>query len=613
MPANGQKAAGEQLNNIFGNGLNQKLNALNTNARTNSAAKATDVTSQANPAAAPPNASAAPTGNNKYTFLGLCEALNAAELQYQKDGSVEIPNFYEVQFSPPSLASSKLKMPGETVKALTPMQQDRSAAAVVNSDQNSMNTSGLNRSVSQGTQIVQFIETVMRNSTYITDQLLYTVNPESGNSVPSLTSSTGNSAWFKINVQAVPIGNKIDTKRNDYAYHMTYIITPYAINQSQSQYFPPAKFRGVHKVYNYWFTGDNTQVLHYEQSFNNLYYNVINGQDPQFVGSYPDQANSLQWQNKRVPSTRSGQNDQGSPNGANNPASTQADFLYSQADQSNVNLKIIGDPAWIMQGEIVGLTAANFNFQGFYPDGTINADSGQAIFVINWNSPADYNQGTSGPSSGTGLMDINSSATQNNSNNLSSAPPKQSAAYAAISVKSTFSKGKFEQELQGVLMTNLSQEQLYGFAGSPAEVGRNTNPAPTTQPGIRNPAATTVDNTSATTSSSIPTEPRSVPTTFINTATEAAGNPRPPTSEGVEVGPAYAPNSPPDAGRVTVYGLAGPVATTITPSAESVRLGAGEVVVYGAGGTPNPSLTNTNANVAVTVNNIQQTMSAKDA
>jgi len=421
-----------------------------------------------NPDSPPPNATAAPKGDTKYGYLGLCEALNQYEQDLVKAGTVEIANFYEVQFAPASLASSKVKIPGQTDKSLTPMQQSNSAQSKVDPASNSMNIQGMNKSISQGTQIVQFIETVMRNSSYITDQQKSVNDPVTGNNTPSssATSSDATTDWFKINVQAIPISDKIDKKRNDYAYHMTYLISTYGINQLQSQYFPDAKFRGVHKVYNYWFTGENTQILYYNQTFNNMWFNVINGDAPVQNNGSP-LAQQISWQNKNVPATRSGQTDQQAPNGALNPASTAADFLYNFTDQQNISLKIIGDPAWIQQGEIVGINAPDFNFQGFYPDGTINTDAQQAVFVVNWNAPADYNIDT-------GLVDVNAEATNGNNNNLLATQPAASAAYVAMGIKSTFRKGVFEQELTGCLLTNLNQQQIANATGTGTGGGQSS-------------------------------------------------------------------------------------------------------------------------------------------
>jgi len=440
-----------------------------------------------NPNNAPPSAAAAPTGNTKYTYVGLCQALNDYEQKLVQTGTVEQANIYEVQFAPDSLQNSALKIPGVTEKNMTPSIAPTSAGAIANPDQNSVDYKGLNRSISQGTQIVQFIEMTMRNSSFITSQQLYIKDPITGDTIPNaLATSSGSTQWFKISLKAVPISDIIDKKRNDFAYHMTYIISPYGINQADSQFFPDSNFRGAHKVFNYWFTGENTQILHYEQSYNTLYHDALNGTAPDIVRdqNYLDVAAALQVQNKKIPATRTGQNDQGATNGANNPASSLADFLYSQSDQKTIDLKIIGDPAFMLQGEITGLSAANFNFDAFYPDGSINVDAQQAVFIVNWNSPADYNNTNGGPYQGSGLMNINAAGQDIFKASLMAAPAQQSAAYAALNVKSIFSKGKFEQELNGCLITNLGQQQL---AGVTADINRNLNSNSTAQPTLNQP------------------------------------------------------------------------------------------------------------------------------
>ena len=570
------------------------------------------------PTIAPASAAAAPKGNNKYTYVGLCGALNQYEKQLVATGGAEIANFYEIKFLPASMGASTIKLPGQVNKAQTPNQDDKSAQSVINSDTNSVNNQGLIRSVTSGMQILQFIEMTMRNSSYITNQQLFYKDQISGNAAPSTAvSNPGGTSWFKINMNVVPIGTTIDKIRNDYAYHITYLITPYGINQPASQFFPESKFRGAHKVYNYWFTGENTQVLHYSQRFDNLYIDMLSNVVPARVQNFPKEAEQmLALRNVRVPAPTSGQTNQGAPNGANDPASYLADTLYSQNDQKTIELKIIGDPAWISQGEIVGLNAQNFVFQGFYADGTINTDAQQAVFVVNWNRPADYNNGASGPYSGTGLMDVNASSTQGNNNNLSSISPRQSAAYAALEIKSTFSKGKFEQELKGVLLTNLNQTQLNAVPGV-AETARPVTK--TTAPAVRAPsfqdsnfntgggAATgnpklTRQGISARATQEIPVttppNPPDITTPITNPTPQTTAQPNPPTSDGVVVGAAISSNSPPDA-AVTVYTATGKTVAVPTPTTESVALQAGKVVVYGSG-------------TAVTVNSKAQIMAAKD-
>jgi hypothetical protein len=419
--------------------------------------------------APPPTASAAPKGNTKYTYLGLCAAMNQYEQELVQKGTVEIANVYEVKFAPATLASSKIRIPGQTDKSKTPMQQDRTAKAVVDSKTNSMNTQVVNRSVAQGTQIIQFIEMVMRNSTYITDQQTAVIDPVSGNSKPSNSSAKNDTTkWFSISVAAAPIGTNIDKKRNDWAYKLTYTVTPYEINQAESQYFPKAQFRGAHKVYNYWFTGQNSQVLSYEQKFDNLYFTVLNGATQSNIMAQPELAKQISWLPTRVPTTASSQTDQGADKGANNPASTMADFLYSQGDQGSISLQVVGDPAWLQQSSFSPLDALNYTSSGFFPDGTINTTTQQAVFVMNWNSTADFNNGTSGPSNGSGLMDVNASSTQNNSSNLAVTQTQQSAAYMVQKIRHTFSHGKFIQDIEGALISNLQEGKLNAYSADNA-------------------------------------------------------------------------------------------------------------------------------------------------
>jgi hypothetical protein len=431
-------------------------------------------------ASAPPKATAAPTGTTKYTYTGLCDALNAYEQSLVKAGTVEYANQYAIEFAPASLASSGIVLPGTSDKKMAPGQQTNTAKNKVLPETNTFNSKGKNIAVSQGTQIIQFIELTMRNSRYITDQLLVTQDQVTGNSIPSTSITTNKTtSWFKITVNAVPVSPKIDKGRNDYAYKITYSISTYALNEAQSQYFPEAQFRGVHKVYNYWFTGQNTQILSYEQSYNNQYINVLSSKTQTQGKQGIDNAlsNSVGYGiglPKNVPSPRSGQSDQQAENGANNPASTLADYLYSFSDQSEITLQIVGDPAWLVQAEPKGITAKAFEFGGFYSDGTVNPEVQQIVFAVNWNAPSDYNNGSSGPYSGTGLMEVNASNTQGNNNNLANSPMQASAAYTATQVRSTFSKGKFTQELKGNALKNLNPTQLASVARRSTESSNPT-------------------------------------------------------------------------------------------------------------------------------------------
>ena len=87
MPANGQKAAGSSISNLFG-GFNQKLNALN-NTGSRELSSTWDDSSML-PGHAPPNAAAAPTKGSNSLFTGLCDALNQHQQSLVQDGTYEV-------------------------------------------------------------------------------------------------------------------------------------------------------------------------------------------------------------------------------------------------------------------------------------------------------------------------------------------------------------------------------------------------------------------------------------------------------------------------------------------------------------------------------------------
>ena len=84
--------------------------------------------------------------------------------------------------------------------------------------------------------------------------------------------------WYKVTQTCTPLEYDID--RGDYAYEIKYLISRYQINTPRSPYFPPAMYRGVHKLYNYWFTGENTEVINFEIDVNSNYlqYNSSSGE-----------------------------------------------------------------------------------------------------------------------------------------------------------------------------------------------------------------------------------------------------------------------------------------------------------------------------------------------
>lgn len=423
---------------------------------------------------APPNAATAP--NPKLTIRqGLMTALN----QYQEDlvqaGVYTYPDTYSIEFINSSLEQAKIQVKNPDKNRGSP-PVGGTAADQKNPDKQSYDPTSRIISVTAGTQIVQFIDQVLKNSTYITDQALVRIGEQTGKQEPNGAPGK-NVAWYKIGLQAIPKPKKYDPKRNDFAYDIKYVISIYKLSDLVSTYFQVPTYNGVHKQYNYWFTGENTQVISYEQTYNALYTAVMSGSPGQLGGTIVNDAIKANFQ------PRSGESSQGAAGRVNEISANAADYLYNPGDLANATLQIVGDPAWLQQGEAFAIPGkAGFEFNPFLGDGTINFDSQQILFEILINTPADYDLDT-------GIIDPNTRTTVFENQKRPGAT-RQSYVYNATQCVSEFNKGKFTQTLKGTLLTYLPDQTFK----EQQELGRPTatvaNALPNAARSTDNPAST---------------------------------------------------------------------------------------------------------------------------
>jgi hypothetical protein len=444
----------------FANQAQQRVPTKPSQAQVRAVDNAIDAAStQPKAASAPPTANAAT--DRKIIKLGLMGAMNEFQQQlvleniYQKADSYEIvfvpgrngkQNIRDAVLQVPAGFEKQVK-PGEK-KPATPASQSSQTgmgtAASTNANQalnpatNAVNISSRNYSITAGMQIVQAIDLAIRNSSYITSQAL-TINHEDGTESENIN-RTEPMRWFKINMEAQQL--EYDRFRNDNAYKIRFVISEYEVPNFDSTYFPMSKFRGVHKSYPYWFTGQNTAVLDYTATFNHLYNITVTGSTPQNSAAaiqrraYTSSMRDMPKYTYASASTesRSGAFAQGNEIGAN-----ASEYLYSPGDLNKAKIRIIGDPAWIQQGDLAGgVSVQDFSYAPFLPDGTINFDATQVLFEIAWQRPQDYDIAT-------GLADPYQGA------QLEARQPLQSNIYHAIKCVSEFKQGKFEQTLDGTL------------------------------------------------------------------------------------------------------------------------------------------------------------------
>ena len=396
----------------------------------------------------PPKASAAPS-SKLVIKQGLMGAMNAYQQELVKKGIYDVADTYDIEFGThPDLpnrdiGAATLRLPGRINQAddgpMGPPTQENANQAL-DPAKNPVDISNRNFSITAGMQLVQAIDLVIRNSSYILDQQLTVIDAKTQIETPNPKALNKPMVWYEISFEARQ--GKYDPKRRDYAYDILFVVTPYPLQNFESRYFPLTRFRGVHKSYPYWFTGANTAVLDFTANFNSLYNITVTGTNAQ--DSVAARQRELFTASMReIPKytylSASSESRSGEQGRALEVQANAAEYLYSPGDMGTTKMRIIGDPSWIQQGSLSsGVTAKEFSYSPFLPDGTINFDAEQVMFEISWQRPNDYDIKT-------GLADPYAGG--DTKNRL----PIQSTVYQATRVISELRQGKFEQTIEGAL------------------------------------------------------------------------------------------------------------------------------------------------------------------
>jgi hypothetical protein len=397
---------------------------------------------------APPKASTAPTSSLTLK-QGLMGAMNAYQQQLVKDGIYNVADTYSIDFGKHpdypnyDIGQSLLKLTGNAVtQGNTPMgvATSQNPNQGLNPATNPMDSIARKWPITSGMQLVQIIDQAVRKSSYIYDQQLITIDTATNKEVPNPNADKKIMMWYEISMEAYQ--GKYDRKRNDFAYDIFFFVTPYPLQNFDSKYFPLTDFRGIHKAYPYWFTGQNTAVIDFTASFNSLYNITVTGTKKGDNGADILRADTTASM-REIPfythAPSSTQDRQGEEGRALEAQANAAEYLYSPADMGTCSLRIVGDPAWIQQGSMSGgVSTKEFSYSAFLPDGSINFDAQQVMFEISWQRPNDYDLNT-------GLADPYAGG------NTKDRLPIQSTVYSAQKVTSEFRQGKFEQTIEGAL------------------------------------------------------------------------------------------------------------------------------------------------------------------
>lgn len=395
----------------------------------------------------PPKATAAP--NNKKTIQqGLIEAMNAEQQRLVQTGFYTVADQYELTFAngAKDIEDAVVAKPGKPVNknataVSAPASRDPSAASP---DKGAMDTTSRSMGITAGMPLLQAIELVIRNSSYVTNQANIVINETTGKPEPKPGNENSDFKWYSILMQATPL--EYDEKRNDFAYKIQYIVIPFLPSEMKSGYFPDVRFPGIFKRYPYWFTGENSAVLQYQATFNKMYVQTVTGSSAE-TSALALLRKKVAYSMRELPflnyQSRSTESAMGADGRTNEMAANAAEYLYNPSDNASAKIKIIGDPAFIQQGSVAGaLKSDKISFSPFAPDGTINFDVRDVLFEIVWQRPEDYDLET-------GIADPYART----KNIFGDRQPVQSIVYRIKEVVSNFAQGTFTQDIDATIYT----------------------------------------------------------------------------------------------------------------------------------------------------------------
>ena len=410
--------------------------------------------------------------------IGLLAKLNKDQQTLLKNKSIEIANEWDVVFL--GVADSLIKKASIVDKevldkrfwAMTNNVKKSSDSNVATAANNNPKNDAKQITFTKGGSILQCVNQIILQSDYLLNALktayLSTTEPDDDGKYPEKNNPQEvKIQWYTMHAEIKNLG--WDTLQQDFAYKTTFTIQPYETPVVVAPYVKPgSSYYGPHKRYEYWFTGKNSEIIAYEQQMDNTYFNV--------AVSAKDNTSGVYTETSTVVLKEGGQPDQGALGMGLQAQNAYMTSLYDPGAYATAKIKLLGDPDFLMQPAPSSINSFYDQFYG--TDGyTINPNGGQVFIEINFKEPKDYQNST-------GLLSINQSiyfweypaAIQKQLDDRGGG-----VSYMVRTVVSTFSKGKFEQDLTCGINT-FANNQI--DAAAAAAAGRNQTIAIATRTGV---------------------------------------------------------------------------------------------------------------------------------
>jgi hypothetical protein len=389
-------------------------------------------------------------------ITSLLKTINENQQTLQKQGALEIPNVYKVRFAGDTslLQTASLISKADPDKAKQPMSRANNSKEV-NEGTGVKAAPDITKrliNLKYGMPIAQAINNIIKQSSYMEDALkvIFLASEEPDPDTGSLEVVTKKDVppikWYNLSTEIKTLG--FDTKVGGFAYEITYVIQPYETPAAASPYIKSSKYYGPHKRYEYWFTGKNSEILSYEQTMDNTYFNVAltpNG-DPASQGGGENVTTEA--------GKKQNQDTQGRLDTGMESQNSYMTSLYDPGAYAKAKVTILGDPDYLAQETPASINQVYNQFYG--SDGfTINPNGGQVFVEIDFKEATDYHNSD-------GLLDINSSIYFWNYP-AAIANKIKGVSYMVTEIEHYFKGGKFTQTLA------MNINDFPGVLGTPAE------------------------------------------------------------------------------------------------------------------------------------------------
>lgn len=436
---------------------------------------------------------------SKYKTKSYANAINAwfASLKTQND--VEVPDTIDFMFDD-EIASAKLVEDGKLPPSDVPMVDQKDRQTIIKGDVTKL-AADLNPNIriypiNTGSTVESVLTYVIKNSSFIRNQVN---NPaaSSGDITKFLQTKQNNEPfwWFKITPQVILLGYDNIRKRRGRA--VTYYVTKYAMRNLKLDCGPSAKASSPLKVYNYIYTGKNSDIIDIDIKFNSMFYTTAtanankleigSGIENPMVSTVKALFSSL----VDTLGTSVGVGGSGGPSllmpniirpivgdqqiqATGGAISTEAvlagDLVRSilteaSREMMSLVLKIVGDPHFIKQDDCFYPPQVNGPISVLTENGSIFTDNGEVYVQVTFNAPVDLDESTAPQ------MKLNPRYNTSTFSGL----------YRVQTVVNEFSNGKFTQTLTMVRLSNQTTSD-YTSPNTTDSSAQQRNPDLTTIP-----------------------------------------------------------------------------------------------------------------------------------